>query len=105
MIINWNIFLQRKIPKGGVVIPIILYSDSTELDDVQRAKGHPLILTLGNMSPVSQHHEQGHALLGYFPELKEKKELNGPTLRRRKRQVLQQCLDIVLGPLREAGNR
>ena len=82
MIINWNIFLQRNIPEGGVVIPIILYSDSTELDDIQRAKGHPLILTLGNMSPVAQHHEQGHALLGYFPELKEKKELNGPTLRR-----------------------
>ena len=76
------IFPQRNIPEGGVVIPIILYSDSTELDDLQRAKGHPLILTLGNMSPVCQHHEQGHALLGYFPEVRESGELNGPTFKR-----------------------
>ena len=88
MIINWNIFLQRNIPEGGVVIPIILYSDSTELDDLQRAKGHPLILTLGNMSPVAQHHEQGHALLGYFPELKDKKGIEWPNIEKTKEASL-----------------
>ena len=62
-----------------------------------------MVMTIGNLSPEAQHQQEGHVVLGYFPTVQENHTLHGDALRRRKRQVMQECLQIALADLKEAG--
>ena len=94
--------MQANIPRGGVVVPLIFYSDKTTLDDLHLYSSHPLHITFGNMPLEAQHQLGGHALLAYMPILKEDNlpgSLRGEQFRKRSHLLTQQVLEAILGGL------
>lgn len=53
--------------RGGVIAPIILYSDQTALSHNKRTQGWPLVMTLGNINCNLRSLPEGHALLAILP--------------------------------------
>lgn len=53
--------------EGGVVAPIILYSDQTSLANNRQTQGWPLVITLGNICCNLRSLPEGHGLLAVLP--------------------------------------
>jgi hypothetical protein len=52
---------------GGVIAPLILYTDQTSLSNNGRVSGYPLVLSLGNIVCELRPQEEGHMLLAMMP--------------------------------------
>ncbi|KAI9450809.1 hypothetical protein F5148DRAFT_1277776 [Russula earlei] len=70
---DWWWEMQDKFPSGGVMCPVILASDKTQLSGFSGGhQAYPLYLTLGNISKSVCHKYLNHAvsLIGYIPTSK-----------------------------------
>jgi hypothetical protein len=67
---DWWAEMQQDVEskcEGGVVAPIILYSDQTSLANNRRTQGWPLVMTLGNVCCDLRSLPEGHGLLAVLP--------------------------------------
>jgi hypothetical protein len=53
--------------EGVVIAPIILYSDQTTLSNNKCILGHPIVMSIGNISCYVRELNQGHILIGLLP--------------------------------------
>ena len=97
----WN-DAQSKVPAGAVIIPVIFYSDGTDLDTIRAESARPVVVTIGNLQPEVQRRRGGHQLLAFFPKVKEDEEtgMSGTALKRRRRELTQEVLRDLMEPLR-----
>ncbi|CAM6096622.1 unnamed protein product [Calypogeia fissa] len=94
----------KQVCSGGVVAPIILYSDQTSLSNNKRTQGWPVVMTIGNISCNMRTLPEGHSLMAVLPVLgaddQGLQESRMPS--RAKLEILHQCQEIILAPLKEA---
>jgi len=53
--------------EGAVIAPVILYSDQTTLSNNRRILGHPIVMSIGNISCHVRELDEGHTLIGLLP--------------------------------------
>jgi len=51
---------------------IVLYSDATTLENMDKSSGHPIFLSLGNIPNSKRNKPESKALIRYLPILKAK---------------------------------
>ncbi len=83
--------------EGGVIAPLIFYSDKTSLSKGGKVSGHPIYLTLGNISCENRYFPEGHCLLAILPDFSTQALTHLQWL-----EAFQRCLEIVLQPLKKA---
>lgn len=57
---------EGQIPEGGVVMPIIVYSDETQSKSLGSKKFYPIYLTIGNIMREFRTKENAYMLLGHL---------------------------------------
>ncbi|KAJ7330893.1 hypothetical protein DFH08DRAFT_708629 [Mycena albidolilacea] len=102
---DWWWEIQKLLPKGATLVPIIIASDKTQLT---RHSGDqqawPVYLTIGNIDKETRRRPSSRAavLLGYIPvaklEIFAKKTRSGVG-----HQLFHDCMRVMLGSLRVAG--
>jgi hypothetical protein len=94
----------EQVCSGGVVAPIILYLDQTSLSNNKRTQGWPVVMTIGNISCNMRTLPEGHSVMAVLPVLgaddQGLQESRMPS--RAKLEILHQCQEIILAPLKEA---
>ena len=80
-----------------MIAPLIFYSDQTSLSKDGKVNGHPLVLSIGNISCENRYLDEGHALLAILPILPTTESTHLERL-----QLFQSCLEHVLKPLKDA---
>ncbi|KAJ7808119.1 hypothetical protein B0H14DRAFT_3091164 [Mycena olivaceomarginata] len=102
---DWWWEIQKLLPKGATLIPIILASDKTQLTRFSGGQqAWPVYLTIGNIDKSTRRHPSMHAtvLLGYIPvaklEIFSKKKRSAVGY-----QLFHDCIRRMLQSLKKAG--
>ncbi|CAA7269607.1 unnamed protein product [Cyclocybe aegerita] len=105
----WN-GVQKKLPKGATVAPVIIATDKTQLTQFSGGKSaYPVYLTLGNIPKSIRQKPSKRAciLLGYLPSTSKLKvsNLSKKNISIRNQQLFHEAMRIILEPLIEAGKK
>ncbi|GJP48656.1 hypothetical protein CLOM_g7942 [Closterium sp. NIES-68] len=92
---SWWRELQRKLPVGGSVAAVIMYSDETTLTTDGGVCGWPVYISLGNISSGNRWRSHGHRLCALLPEIDKQTFAKGEESRRR-HEVFQESLSLIL---------
>jgi len=70
---------------------------------MEKSFGHPIFLSLGNISNSQRNKPESKAVIGYFPILKtmDSKTKSSESFRKLQREVFQKCLKVLLKPIVE----
>ncbi|RHZ86821.1 hypothetical protein Glove_44g15 [Diversispora epigaea] len=71
---NWWKQAERSISNHANILSIILYSDATTTDTLEKSSLHPIYVSLGNIPTWRRNKEDVKQLLGYLPILSAKNE-------------------------------
>ncbi|KAG9309129.1 hypothetical protein JVU11DRAFT_10835, partial [Chiua virens] len=100
---DWWWEMQRRLPEGATIVPVILMSDKTQLSRFKGDKNTwPVYLSIGNISKHVRHQPTHHVsvLIGYLPasklDLREDNSVAG-------QQLFHYCMKRLLKPLVAAG--
>ncbi|KAG8712843.1 hypothetical protein FRC09_019399 [Ceratobasidium sp. 395] len=91
--------------KSGTVVPLIIASDETTLtNNPQGPKGHPVYLSLGNISKAVRRRPTKRAMvvIGYLPVDSYDDVLDDETRREYRNELLHRSLEKIFEPLRTA---
>ena len=80
-----------------MIAPLILYSDETSLSKNCKVVGHPIVMSIANISCENRYLDEGHCLLVVLPVLRERSSFTTERVR-----LLHDCLECVLKPLKAA---
>ncbi|GAQ89262.1 hypothetical protein KFL_005040060 [Klebsormidium nitens] len=100
-------YINRTGHAGAVIAPLIMNSDVTTLSNDMSVLGWPFALTSANIASHRRNEPGGHALVAIFPILHAVPghpgfEPGSAELTLRKLEVFQECLRLVLQPLKDA---
>ncbi|RIB13987.1 hypothetical protein C2G38_2196350 [Gigaspora rosea] len=100
---NWWKREELDLLLGQHLLSLILYSDATTLNHMGKSSGHPMFLSLENISNHQRNKPESKALIGYLPILKaiDSKTKNSNKFRMAQREVFQKCLSTLLEPIVE----
>ncbi|KAJ3964841.1 hypothetical protein EV361DRAFT_975920 [Lentinula raphanica] len=103
----WN-SVQRLIPEGGTLAPVILATDKTQLTQFSGNKtAYPVYLTLGNIPKELRRKPESRAcvLIAYLSVDQPSKEgISKRQFKLRKYQLFHKSMAIILASLKKAGN-
>jgi len=77
-------------------VPLIVYSDQTNVTVVGNKKFHPVYMTVGNISQEKRKQELAWRLLGYIPILDEEFEGTQEASKNLRTQLFQASLKLML---------
>ncbi|GES83120.1 hypothetical protein GLOIN_2v1783703 [Rhizophagus clarus] len=66
---DWWRDVEKNLPIGAYVMPIILYADATLCNHLGKTSRHPVFMTLGNIPLACRNKVDAKILLGYIPNL------------------------------------
>ncbi|CAG8814458.1 13504_t:CDS:2, partial [Dentiscutata erythropus] len=91
---------QQYISFNNKVLAIILYSDATTLDRLEKSSRHPIFISLENISTKIRNKAEAKALVGLIPVLQGTKE-ERQTLQFRQliRLTFHKCINTLIEPL------
>ncbi|CAG8739959.1 10312_t:CDS:2, partial [Cetraspora pellucida] len=91
---------QQHISPENKVLAIILYSDATMLDRLEKISRHPVFISLGNIPTKFCNKPEAKALVGIIPTLQgtlEERQI--PQFRQMIRSTFHKCMNILFEPL------
>ena len=98
---NWWLETEKTLPPLNHLLSIILYSDATTFDGLGKMSGHPVFLTLENLSNWIQNSPEAKVLLGFLPKVQDSGIKTTDAFRSLQREVYHKCFNIMLRPLLE----
>ncbi|RHZ81509.1 hypothetical protein Glove_120g85 [Diversispora epigaea] len=103
---NWWKYTEASIPSSACILSLILYSDATTTDTLEKSSLHPIYISLENISTWRRNKEDAKQLLGYFLILfiKNEKEKTSPEFKKLVRETFHKSLKFLLDPLFENEN-
>ncbi|CAG8467003.1 13289_t:CDS:2 [Dentiscutata erythropus] len=103
---NWWDRAQQCIPSENKVLPIILYSDATMLDRLEKISCHPVFISLGNIPTRFRNKPEAKALVGIIPTLQgTKEERQTPQFRQLIQTTFHKCMNDKLNTINLPSNR
>lgn len=104
---QYLLIVQKLLPKGAALAPVIIASDKTQLTQFSGSKAaYPVYLTLGNLPRSIRRKPSKHAaiLIAYLSVDKISRiALTKNALRARNQQLFHESMRLVLEPLKKAG--
>ena len=79
---------QNTLPIGSKILSIILYSDATNCDTLDKSQLHPIYISLGNIPTWRRNKQDAKQLLGYLPIIKKSSSIT----KQKVRQTFHKCL-------------
>ncbi|EJD42907.1 hypothetical protein AURDEDRAFT_37463, partial [Auricularia subglabra TFB-10046 SS5] len=104
---DWWWDLQKRLPPGVTICPIILASDKTQLSNFSGDKqAYPVYLTIGNLPKGIRRQPSAHAtvLLGYLPVSKLHVFKSQRDVSRAQHRLFHRAMSLILKPLQQAGS-
>lgn len=80
---------------GVVVLSLIFYSDACQLSGKGNKTAHPVVFSLANIPLYHRRRPGGYKLLGLLPVFNNTLDAKSKTI------AFNQCLDTLMGPLKE----
>src|SRR6266516_2709787 len=93
---NWWLETEKTLPPMNHILSIILYSDATTFDGLGKTSGHPVFLTLGNLSNWVRNSPEAKVLLGFLPKVQDSGIKTTDAFRSLQREVYHKCFNIML---------
>ena len=92
------------LPMNHFLCPIILFDDSTVMDNIGRMNAQPILVTIGNINVSKRKEHQAWFLLGYIPPYPKspeeaKKVRNSLKTKYNKDEFYHKCLEVLLAQL------
>jgi Plavaka transposase len=98
---NWWLETEKTLPPLNHLLSIILYSNATTFNGLEKTSGHPVFLSLGNLSNQVRNSSESKVLLGFLPKVQDSGIKTTEEFRRFQREVYHKCFNIMLRPLLE----
>src|SRR2546429_3117507 len=98
---NWWLETEKTFSPLNHLLSIILYSDATTFDGLEKTSGHPVFLTLGNLPNWVRNSPEAKVLLGFLPKVQDSGIKTTDAFRSLQREVYHKCFNIMLRPLLE----
>ncbi|GJP55090.1 hypothetical protein CLOM_g14071 [Closterium sp. NIES-68] len=89
------------LPDGASIAAVILYSDATELAKDGSATGHPVYVSLGNISSGERWKPHGRRLAALLPDFSKHVVKPGVDVARRRLEIFHTCLEKILEKQKE----
>ncbi|KZV93297.1 hypothetical protein EXIGLDRAFT_646321, partial [Exidia glandulosa HHB12029] len=103
---DWWWELQKRLPAGAMLAPIILASDKTQLSTFRGDKqAYPVYLTIGNIPKAVRRQPSSHStvLIGYIPVSKLGIFGTAPARSAAQARLFHHCMSVMVEPLKKAG--
>ncbi|KDQ14416.1 hypothetical protein BOTBODRAFT_109889, partial [Botryobasidium botryosum FD-172 SS1] len=102
---DWWWEIQKRLPRGATVVPVIIASDQTQLSNFSGNKSAwPVYLTIGNIAKSVRRKPSNHAtiLLGYLPVL-DLRIFSEKLQSSKGADLFHLCMQMITAPLVKAG--
>jgi len=99
--------VEKSLPPGAKLLSLILYSDATNVDTLEKSQLHPIYLSIGNVKNWRRNKQDAKQLLGYLPILKSSDitEKRSESFKNAVRKTFHKSLEILLDPLLRLNNK
>ena len=88
--------MEKTLPPFNYLLSIILYSDVTTCDGLEKMLGHSVFLTLGNLPNWILNSPEAKVLLGFLPKVQDSGIKTTDAFRSLEREVYHKCFNIML---------
>ncbi|RHZ57009.1 hypothetical protein Glove_395g100 [Diversispora epigaea] len=98
---NWWKNTEASLPHNSYLLSIILYSDATTTDTLDKSSLHPIYISIGNISTKRRNKSDAKQLLRYLPILKakDKSEKKSKDFKKLVRLTFHNSIKFLLDPL------
>jgi hypothetical protein len=98
---NWWQRAEASIPPSACILSIILYSDATTTDRLEKNSLHPIYISLGNIPMWRRNKEDAKEFLGYLPIISARDETEKKSSHFKKivRETFHNSIGFLLDPL------
>ncbi|GJP49781.1 hypothetical protein CLOM_g8952 [Closterium sp. NIES-68] len=102
---TWWWFAQQDLPEGASIVALIVYSDETNLSKDGSVTGWPVYVSLANISSGNRWKPHGRRLVALLPKVTEDMLAPGSCIVRRRMEIFQQALDMIMGDCMAAADK
>jgi hypothetical protein len=98
---NWWLETEKTLPSLNHLLSIILYLNATTFNGLGKTSGHPVFLTLGNLSNWMRNSPKAKVLIGFLLKVQDSGIKTSERFRSLQREIYHKCFKIMLQPLLE----